>query len=74
MIAVQLLRFSAHDDVYLHTGEKVVLFHQEGVKVLLQLQGAAEVDHQLQNDIEDIEVGVPHCLLLINLPVQALGQ
>lgn len=55
-------------------GEKVVLFHQEAAEVLLQLLGVAEVDLQLQNDTEDKEVGVPHCLLLINLPVQASGQ
>lgn len=57
-----------------HTGEKVVLFHQEVTEVLLQLQDVVEADLHLLNDTEDIEVGVPRCLLLVNLPVQVLCQ
>lgn len=56
------------------TGEKVVLFLQEVTEALLQLQDVVEADLHLLNDTEDIEVGVPHFLLLVNLPVQVLGH
>jgi len=57
-----------------HTEGEVALFLLADTKAVLQPRDAVKVVLQLQGVIRGKEAVVPHCLLLINLLVQVLGQ